>query len=77
MSRPKAYAPEQGYKYQILCRNQSYSREYEHCNYATNSTDKKHLLENYRQAYGAGWEFKSILLPSKYWTVKEDNSNGI
>jgi len=77
MSRPKAYSPEQGYKYQILCRNQSYSREYEHCDYATDNTDKKHLLENYRQAYGSGWEFKSILLPSKYWNNKEVKQSDI
>jgi hypothetical protein len=67
MSRPQAYAPEQGYKYQILCRNLQYSRTFEHCDYAIDFSDKKHLISNYKQAYGIGWEFKSILLPQKYW----------
>jgi len=67
MSKPIAYDPQQGYKYQILCRNQQYSRAFEHCDYATDRSDLKHLLENYRLAYGAGWEFKRILLPRKYW----------
>lgn len=67
MSRPLAYDPQQGYKFQILCRNQSYSRTWEHCDYAKNREEKNHLVKNYREAYGAGWEFQSILLPQKYW----------
>lgn len=68
MAKPKAYDPQQDYKWQILCRNQAYSgNEWEHCDYATDNSDRRHLLENYRLAYGAGWEFKSILLPRKYW----------
>lgn len=68
MSHPKAYSPEQGYKYQIICRHPSYNgREYEHCDYATDRQDKNHLMSNYRLAYGPGYEFKSILLPAKYW----------
>lgn len=66
MSLPKAYQPEQGYAYQILCRNLQYSRAFEHCDYATSREDKKYLLTEYRLAYGAGWEFKCILLPVKY-----------
>jgi hypothetical protein len=67
MSRLKAYEPEQGYKYQIFCRNQQYSgREWEHCDYAKDSQEKKYLIGEYRLAYGVGWEFKSILLPRKY-----------
>ena len=31
MSKPKAYDPQTGYRYQILCRNVAYSREWEHC----------------------------------------------
>ena len=65
---PKAYDPQEGYRYQILCRNQSSGgREWEQCDYAKDRADKKHLLENYRDAYGAGWEFKTIMLPEKYW----------
>lgn len=63
MSKPKAYSPEMGYRYQILCRN---SHEWEHCDYATDKQDKNHLLDNYRQCY-AGFEFKVITLPMKYW----------
>ena len=67
MSRPQAYSPEYGYRYQILCRNPSYDRAWEHCDYAVDRQDLKHLLDNYRLAYGAGYSFKSILLPAKYW----------
>jgi hypothetical protein len=70
MSRPKAYSPEIGYKYQLLCRNPSYDRAFEHCDYAADKDEKNHLISNYSQAYGVGWEFKSILLPAKYWPAK-------
>lgn len=65
--QPKAYDPQEGYRYQILCRNQAYDRAWEHCDYAVDPADKKHLVSNYRDAYGAGWEFKTIMLPQKYW----------
>ena len=68
MSKPNAYEPQQGYQYQILTRNQQYSgRTWEHCDYAKDKQDKNYLIGEYRIAYGAGWEFKSILLPAKYW----------
>ncbi len=67
MARPKAYDPQPGYKHQILCRNQAYSRSWEHCDYAIDAKDKRHLIENYRLAYGAGWEFQSIMLPARFW----------
>lgn len=66
MSRPIAYCPEQGYQYQILCRNQSYDRAWEHCDYAKDRKEKNYLIGEYRLAYGAGYEFQSILLPMKY-----------
>lgn len=73
MSMPKAYAPEQGYKYQILCRRPEYNgREREHCDYAKDGKEKNYLIGEYRMAYGVGYEFKSILLPEKFW--KEDLS---
>jgi len=66
MSQPLAYAPEHGYKYQLLvmCPNE---RSYEHCDYAKDREEKKFLLEEYRLSYGAGFSFKTILLPAKYW----------
>lgn len=67
MPKPKACDPEDGYRYQILCRNREYERAWEHCDYAVDRSDKKHLLENYRSAYGPGWEFKTILQPAKFW----------
>lgn len=67
MSQPQAYAPEQGYKYQILVKCPS-ERSYEHCDYAVNKEDKEHLLTEYRMAYGAGFQLKTILLPEKYWS---------
>lgn len=71
MSKPKAYDPQDGYRYQILCRNLSIGREWEHCDYAVDRADKKHLLENYQLAYGVGWSFKTICLPRKFWPKKE------
>lgn len=68
MAHPKAYAPEEGYKYKILCRHPQYNgKEWEHCDYATDRAEKNHLLTNYRQAYGAEYEFKTITLPQKFW----------
>ena len=73
MAHPQAYEPQDGQKYQILCRNQRFSRAYEACDYAADKADRNHLLANYRMAYGLGWEFKVILLPRKYWPVKTPN----
>jgi hypothetical protein len=69
MSYPKAYDPQQGYKYQILvmCPNE---RSYEHCDYAVDAKEKDSLLGEYRLTYGAGFTFKTILLPVKYWPQK-------
>lgn len=68
MSKPKAYSPLKGNMYQILCRNQAYNgRKWEHCDYAINKQDKDYLIRNYKEAYGIEWEFKTILLPKKYW----------
>lgn len=70
MAHPKAYSPEQGYQYQILTRNTSYDRSYEHLDYAKDKADKNHLLKEYRLAYmGMGFEFKVISLPKKYHKV--------
>lgn len=66
MAYPKAYEPVDGYKYQLLVKT-PYDRAYEHCDYAEDYADKKHLLENYRMAYGSGFTFKTIQLPKKYW----------
>lgn len=68
MTMPKAYSPEQGYKYQILCKHPAYNgREWEHCDYATDKEDKNHLLKSYKLAYGVGYQFRIILLPKRYW----------
>lgn len=73
MSMPKAYDPQYGCKYQILTRNQQYNgREWEHCDYAKDNKEKKFLISEYRLAYGVGWEFKSILLPAKYWNKEKE-----
>ena len=67
MSKPKAYGPEQGFMYQILTRHPQYNgREWEHCDYAVDGEDLKHLMENYREAY-RGFDFKVMILPKKYW----------
>lgn len=66
MTKPKVYEPEQGYKYQIFCKESGES-EWEHCDYAENSIEKNYLVNEYQMAYGAGFVFKSIRLPQKYW----------
>jgi hypothetical protein len=66
MSYPKAYEPEHGYKYQILVKT-PYDRAYEHCDYAKDLQENKHLINEYSSAYGVGYSFKSIMLPRKYW----------
>jgi hypothetical protein len=66
MSYPKAYEPEQGYKYQILVKT-PHDRAYEHCDYAKDLQEKKHLIDEYSLAYGSGHSFKAIRLPRKYW----------
>ena len=67
MTKPIAYEPQEGYRYQILTRNQAYSREWESCDYATDQKELNYLLEEYYFAYGAGYEFQVILLPKRYW----------
>ena len=66
MTYPQAYDPQEGYKYQILVKT-PYDRAYEHCDYAKDSEEKSYLIGEYRLAYGPGFEFKTILLPQKYW----------
>ena len=71
MARPQAYDPQDGYRYQILCRNPAYGKVYDHCDYAKDRSERDHLLSNYRSAYGGGWQFRVILLPRKYWPKPE------
>lgn len=66
MAMPKAYDPQQGYKYQILTKSQC-DRSYEHCDYAKDKGERNYLLGEYRLAYGPSFSFKTILLPRKYW----------
>ena len=67
MSYPKAYQPEQGYKYQLLCRAKIYNgRTWEHCDYAKDIKDLHFLKKEYQLCYGCNFEFKRILLPLKY-----------
>jgi hypothetical protein len=68
MSKPKAYDPEYGYRYQILCRQ---GREWEHCDYAKDRNEKKYLIDEYRLAYGPSFDFCAIELPMKYWKGEE------
>jgi hypothetical protein len=66
MTKPLAYSPEQGCKYQILTRYGNSA--WEHCDYAKDKTEKNYLLNEYRLAYGAGFSFQTILLPKKFWS---------
>lgn len=67
MARSAAYQPVQGYRFQILTRNLSYGRAFEHCDYAKDRDELNHLRREYAMAYGPGWEFRTITLPAKYW----------
>lgn len=64
MSRPKAYDPQHGYRYQIL-RYDEYNREYDHVDYAKDRTEKNYLLGEYRLADRG--IYKAIELPQKFW----------
>jgi hypothetical protein len=66
MTRPLAYDPQSGYKFQILCRQYG-AASWNHCDYAKDRTEKNYIVDEYRLAYGGGFQFKSILLPAKYW----------
>ena len=68
MAKPKAYEPAEGQRWQILCRD---GREWEHCDDAVDQTERRYLLNEYRLAYGAGWQFMTIRLPRKFWPVRE------
>jgi hypothetical protein len=64
MTRPKAYSPVVGYKYQIL-QYDNYNREYDHLDYAKDKQEKEFLLKEYRLSGATG--LKTIELPRKYW----------
>jgi hypothetical protein len=66
MTMPKAYYPEQGYKYQILVWD-NYNRCYDHCDHAKDKQEKNYLVGEYRLSFGNGFRFKVIELPRKYW----------
>ena len=65
MSRPKAYDPQHGYRYQIL-RYDEYNREYDHVDYAKDRTEKNYLMNEYGIADRVG-RYKAIELPQKFW----------
>lgn len=67
MSRVQCYEPAPGYRFQLIARNPQYSRAWEHCDYAADCAERSKLLAEYRLAYGAGWEFRSLELPRCCW----------
>ena len=72
MTKPAAYEPEQGYMFQILCRNGSGA--WEHCDYAKSIIERNRLCIEYRIAYGIGWQFKTEQLPRRYWPTNKDQA---
>lgn len=66
MTRPKTYSPQQGYKYQLFCRELPHQRQWDHCDYARDRREKDDLLAEYRLAYGPGFTFKVCRFPAKY-----------
>ncbi len=70
MALPQAYAPQDGQRFQILCRNPAHGRAWEHCDYAVDRAERTYLLGEYHLAYGAGWEFRTIMLPLRFWPKK-------
>ena len=77
MSKLQAYDPQDGYMYQIFCRNPNYGRAFEHCDYAESREEAKRLIGEYRMAYGAGWEFRKELLPTKCWPQFQPKPAGV
>lgn len=66
MALPRAYKPEEGQMYQILVKCPD-TREFEHCDYAKDRKERDYLVKEYALAYGAGFTFRVIKLPNKYW----------
>ena len=68
MTLPKAYDPQPGYKYQILCRHPEYAPgEWEHSEYCEGEQERVAYLAELRLAYGHAWQFKVIRLPRRCW----------
>ncbi len=67
--KPIAYHPQNGYKWQILCRPID-SRTWEHCDYAADDNDRRYLLGEYK-IQRLGWQFRSILLPMRCWPKRQ------
>ena len=65
MTMPKAYEPEEGYRFQILTKYQN--QEWEHCDYAKDKEERDYLLKEYRMAYSNDMSFKTIELPQRFW----------
>lgn len=67
MTQPQAVERAEGYRYQILTRHAQHAPQWEHCDYAADRADLRHLLTNYQLAYGNGWQFKTFQQPRKFW----------
>jgi len=68
MTMPKAYNPQQGYKFQILYRG--YGVEWEHLDYAASREERDYLLKEYQIAFHGRGQYKFIYLPARYHGVK-------
>jgi hypothetical protein len=67
MTRPKAYDPCIGQKYQLFGRWNS-NEEYDHLDYARTKQEKDYIISEYHLGSPA-YMIKAILLPRKYWTL--------
>jgi len=69
MTKPVAYEPLEGQMFQIFARSES--RVWESIDYADSIDERIYLMDEYRLAYGGGWEFKYIKLPRRFWKKAE------
>ncbi|MDW2886683.1 hypothetical protein [Exiguobacterium artemiae] len=65
MSRPKAYDPVEGYRYQLFYKH-SEVRELDHLDYAKDQTELFYLLEEYHLCMTPG-TLRYLQLPKQYW----------
>lgn len=70
MTRPRAYDPAEGQRFQIFTRYRPNGPEWEHCDYAKDRKERDYLLKVAKLAYGPQFDFKCEVLPKKYWPKK-------
>jgi hypothetical protein len=70
MAYPGAYKPIPGYRFQVFARNRADGRAWRSIAYAINKKRLYQQMESYAAKY-AGYQFKVVRLPIKYWPISK------